>query len=432
VIPRYSLPRMAAIWEPQSKFDRWLQIEILACEALAEMGQIPPDALACIKERATCDLSRIDEIEKVTRHDVVAFLSAVAEKVGADSCYIHLGLTSSDLLDTTLALQLAEAGQILLEDLDRLLSVLRAKAQQYREAPMVGRTHGIHAEATTFGLKMASWYAETGRNRERMRQAREEIRYGKLSGAVGTFANLPPAVEEYVCQRLGLRPDPISTQVISRDRHARFLATLALIASSLERFATEIRHLQRTEVLEAEEPFVKGQKGSSAMPHKRNPVTSEQICGLARVIRGHSLAALEDVPLWHERDISHSSVERIIMPDSTILIDYMLVKFADLVEGMVVYPERMKRNLEMTHGLIYSEQVLLKLAKCCKSREEAYQMVQRNAMRSWESGEDFLGLLLGDPEVRERLSEKEIRECFDLAGHLHNVEAIFARLGLQP
>jgi len=430
VIPRYTLPRMAAIWEPQSKFDHWLQIEILACEALAEVGRVPAEALVRIKERAVCDLCRIEEIEKVTRHDVVAFLSAVAEKVGPDSRYIHLGLTSSDLVDTTLALQLTEAGQIILEDLDRLLMVLRVKAQQYRDTPMVGRTHGIHAEATTFGLKMASWYAETERNRERMDQAREEIRCGKLSGAVGTFANFPPAMEEYVCERLGLKPDPISTQVIARDRHARFLSTLALIASSLERFATEIRHLQRTEVLEAEEPFVKGQKGSSAMPHKRNPVTSEQICGLARVIRGHALAALEDVPLWHERDISHSSVERIIMPDSTILMDYMLVKFADLVEGMVVYPERMKKNLEMTHGLIYSEQILLKLAKCCKSREEAYQMVQRNAMRSWESGEDFLGLLLADEEVTARLSEQEIRQCFDLAGHLHNVKAIFARLGL--
>lgn len=430
MIARYSLPRMAAIWEPQSKFDRWLQIEILAVEALAELGEIPREAVARIREKASYDLSRIDEIEKVTRHDVVAFLSAVAEKAGEDSRYIHLGLTSSDLLDTTLALQLADAGQILLENLDRLLSILREKAQQYRRTVMVGRTHGIHAEATTFGLKMASWYAETERNRQRMHQAREDIRYGKLSGAVGNFANLSPRVEEYVCQRLGLKPDPVSTQVISRDRHAQYLSTLALIASSLERFATEVRHLQRTEVLEAEEPFGKGQKGSSAMPHKRNPVTSEQICGLARVVRSNAAASFENVSLWHERDISHSSVERIIMPDSTLLIDYMLVKFADLVQGMLVYPERMKRNLDLTHGLIYSEQVLLKLAKRCGSREEAYRMVQRNAMRSWESGEDFLSLLLADPEIRERLSEEEIRGCFDLEGHLHHVDAIYARLGL--
>jgi adenylosuccinate lyase len=277
---------------------------------------------------------------------------------------------------------------------------------------------------------MASWYAETERNRQRMRQAGEDIRYGKLSGAVGTFANLAPAVEEYVCHRLGLKPDPVSTQVISRDRHAQFLSTLALIASSLERFATEVRHLQRTEVLEAEEPFAKGQKGSSAMPHKRNPVTSEQICGLARVVRSNAAASLENIALWHERDISHSSVERIIMPDSTTLIDYMLVKFADLVQGMLIYPERMKRNLELTHGLIFSEQVLLKLAKRCTSREEAYRMVQRNAMRSWESGEDFLNLLLADREVGERLSEEEIRSCFDLEGHLHSLDAIYARLGL--
>ena len=430
MIARYTLPRMAAIWEPQSKFDHWLQIEILAAEALAEMGEVPAEAVARIKEKASYDLARIDEIEKVTRHDVVAFLSAVAERVGEDSRYIHLGLTSSDLLDTTLALQLRDAGQIILEDLDRLLSALKVKAHQYRDTAMIGRTHGIHAEATTFGLKMASWFAEMGRNRERMRQAREDISYGKLSGAVGTFANLSPRVEEYVCRRLGLKPDPVSTQVISRDRHAQYLSALALTASSLERFATEIRHLQRTEVLEAEEPFAKGQKGSSAMPHKRNPVTAEQICGLARVLRGNAVASLENVPLWHERDISHSSVERIVMPDSTLLIDYMLVKFADLVEGMLVYPERMKKNLGLTRGLIYSEQVLLKLARSCSSREEAYRLVQRNAMRSWESGEDFLGLLLADAEVRERLSEEEIRECFDLAGHLRNVKAIFSRLGL--
>lgn len=430
MIDRYSLPRMAAIWDAKSKFDRWLKIEILACEALAEVGQIPAEALACIKERAACDISRIDEIEKVTRHDVIAFLSAVAERVGPDSCYIHLGLTSSDLLDTTLALQLRDAGQIILEDLDRLLFALKEKAQQYEDTVMIGRTHGIHAEATTFGLKMASWYAETRRNRERMVQAREDISYGKLSGAVGTFANISPRVEEYVCRRLDLKPDPVSTQVISRDRHAQFLSTLALIASSLDRFATEVRHLQRTEVLEAEEPFSKGQKGSSAMPHKRNPITCEQICGLARVVRANAMVSLENIPLWHERDISHSSVERIIMPDSTLLIDYMLVKFGELVEGMLVYPERMQKNLELTHGLIYSQQVLLKLARAVGSRERAYELVQRNAMRSWRSGEDFMGLLLGDEKVREYLSEEETRACFDLAGHLHNVKAIFDRLGL--
>ena len=430
MIDRYSLPRMAAIWDGQSKFDRWLKIEILACEALAEMGRIPLEALACIKEKAACDLSRIDEIEKITRHDVIAFLSAVAEKVGPDSCYIHLGLTSSDLLDTTLALQLRDAAQIILEDLDRLLCALREKAREHKDTVMIGRTHGVHAEATTFGLKMASWYAETARNRERMVRAREDISFGKLSGAVGTFASISPQVEEYVCRRMDLKPDPVSTQVISRDRHAQFLSVLALIASSLERFATEIRHLQRTEVLEAEEPFSKGQKGSSAMPHKRNPVTCEQICGLARVVRANAGASLENVPLWHERDISHSSVERIIIPDSTLLTDYMLVKFSELVEGMLVYPERMKKNLDLTHGLIYSGQVLLKLARATQSREKAYELVQRNAMRSWQSGEDFMGLLLADPEVREYLSEEEIRACFDLEGHLHNVKAIFGRLGL--
>jgi adenylosuccinate lyase len=430
LIPRYSLPRMTAIWEPKSKFDRWLQIEILACEALAEMGEIPADALARIKDKAAYDLDRIEQIERETRHDVIAFLSAVAEKVGEDSRYIHLGMTSSDLLDTTLALQLSDAGQIILEDLDRLICVLGQKAREYRGIPMVGRTHGIHAEPITLGLKMASWYAETKRNRERMDRAREDVRYGKLSGAVGTFAHLSLRVEEYVCQRLGLKPDPVSTQVISRDRHAHYLSTLALIASSLERFATEIRHLQRTEVLEAEEPFAKGQKGSSAMPHKRNPISSEQICGLARVVRSYASASLENIALWHERDISHSSVERIIMPDATILIHYMLVKFTDLVGGLRVYPERMKKNLGLTHGLIFSERVLLKLARRCRSREEAYALVQQNAMRAWESGEDFLGLLLADARIREILSEQEIRDCFDLDSHLRNEDAIYQRVGL--
>jgi len=432
MIPRYTLPRMGAVWEPAARYARWLEIEILACEAWAELGVVPREAVAEIRARAGFDPDRVDAIEREVRHDVVAFLTAVAERVGPASRYVHLGLTSSDILDTALALQLRDAADILLEDLDRLAAVLRRLALQHRTTVMIGRTHGVHAEPTTFGLKAAGWYAEAGRHAERLARARAGIAAGKLSGAVGTFAHVPPAVEEYVCRRLGLAADPVSTQVVSRDRHAEFLAVLAGIAASLERFTTEIRHLQRTEVREAEEPFAEGQKGSSAMPHKRNPVSCEQVCGLARLVRANAQAGFENVALWHERDISHSSVERVILPDSTILADYLLVRTAEILEGLRVFPERMRRNLEATRGVIFSQQVLLALARAGVAREAAYRIVQRHAMRAWEEGEDFRALLLTDPEVAGVLPPADVEKCFDLGYHLAHVDAIYARIGLAP
>ena len=428
MIPRYTRPEMGRIWTDENKFKKWLQIEILACEALAEMGEIPHEVVREIKDKARFNIERIAELEKVTKHDVVAFLTAVGENVGQASRYIHFGLTSSDILDTSLALLLKEASVLIIEDIRNLLSVLKDKAFKYKDSIMIGRSHGIHAEPITFGLKMALWYDEMRRNLTRMERAKEAISYGKIAGAVGTFANVPPFVEEYVCHKCGLKPAPISTQIIQRDHHAEFFTTLAIIASSIEKFAVEIRHLQRTEVLEAEEFFTKGQKGSSAMPHKRNPILSENLCGLARMVRANSLAALENIPLWHERDISHSSVERVIAPDSTILLDYMLHRATNIIDNLLVYPENMVRNLKKTKGLIFSERLMLELTKRKISREDAYSMVQRNAMRVREEGTDFRQEVLKDTEITEVLSQKEIEECFDLHGHLGHVEDIFKRV----
>jgi len=419
---------MSAVWSPENRYRKWLEIEILACEAMARRGEIPEGALKNIKERAAFDLERIDEIEKTTKHDVIAFLIAVTEKVGDDGRFIHMGLTSSDVLDTALAVLLCEAADILIEDIDALMAVLRKKAFAYKHAPMIGRSHGIHAEPITFGLKMALWHAEMARNRERMVRARETIATGKISGAVGTFSFVDPSVESYVCERLGLKPDPVSSQIVQRDRHAEYFAALAIIASSLDKFAQEIRLLQRTEVREAEEFFSPGQKGSSAMPHKRNPVLSENISGLSRLMRSFALAALEDVALWHERDISHSSVERVIGPDATILLDFMLGRFTGLVEMLVVYPERMLANLGMTKGVIYSQMVLLKLIEKGLSREDAYAVVQRNAMRSWQEGLEFRELLMKDAEVAARLKADDLAGAFEVRNFLQHCDFIFNRV----
>ncbi|MCK4325972.1 adenylosuccinate lyase, partial [bacterium] len=378
MIERYILPKMGRIWSEENKFKTMLQIEILVCEALARLGEIPREALAKIKEKAGFDLERIREIEAETRHDVIAFLEAVGERVGDESRYIHLGLTSYDIVDTSLSLRMQEAGDLILQDLKKLSQILKRKAKEHKETVMIGRSHGIHAEPITLGLKFALWWKETERNRERMTRAREAISYGKISGAVGTYAHLDPRVEEYVCKKLNLTPAPVSTQILQRDRHAQYLTTLALIASSLEKFALEIRNLQRTDILEVEEYFSRGQKGSSAMPHKRNPIVSERVSGLARIVRGNAQAALENIALWHERDLTHSSVERVIIPDSCILVDYMLNKFIEVMDNLVIYPGNMKKNLEKTKGLIFSETVLLELAKKGLSRKEAYRVVQRN------------------------------------------------------
>jgi adenylosuccinate lyase len=430
MIPRYALPRMVSIWEPQSRYAVWLRIELLACEAWAELGTVPREALAVIQARAGYDLDRIQEIEREVRHDVIAFVSAVAERVGPEARYLHFGLTSYDVVDTALAVQLQQAAGILLEDLEALSLTLADLAGRHKRTMMIGRTHGIHAEPTTFGLKLALWYCEVERNLDRLRRARETVAYGKLSGAVGTFAHLPLFVEQFVCGKLGLKPAPISSQILSRDRHAEFLLTLALIGTSLDKFATEIRHLQRTEVREVEEPFVEGQKGSSAMPHKRNPVACEQVSGLARLLRSYAHSSLENVPLWHERDISHSSVERVILPDATILLDYLLVRFREVLEGLRVYPDRMRHNLELTGGLVFSEAVLLALVGKGLTREEGYRLVQRHSMRAWESGEPFKPLLLADPEICRYLSPDEVESCFDLGYHLRHLDDIFARVGL--
>ncbi len=432
MIPRYTLPRMGKIWKEEEKFALWLKIEILACEAWAELGEIPRDALTRIKERANFNIDRIKEIEKEVKHDVVAFLTNLAESIGAEARWVHFGLTSSDILDTSLALQMKGAGEIIIEDLERLAELLKKKAAQYKDIPMMGRTHGIHAEPVTLGLKLALWFEETNRNLERMRQATEQIACGKISGAVGTYAYLNPRVEEYVCQKLGLIPAPVSSQIISRDRHAQYLSTLALIASSLDKFALEIRLLQRTETRELEEPFTRGQKGSSAMPHKRNPILSERICGLARLVRSNAQASLENIPLWGERDISHSSVERTIIPDSTILVDYMLEKFIQILDALSIYEENMKANLQRSGGLIFSEGILLKLVKKGVSREEAYRMVQRNAMRAWEENRDFQELVRKDSEIANYLNKEEIKSIFNLAHHLRWGDKILERLGILP
>jgi adenylosuccinate lyase len=428
MISRYSLPEMAAVWGERNKFQKWLDIEILAVEARAEKGEVPQEALEEIKARAAFDPERILEIEEMTHHDVIAFLTNVAEYVGESSRYIHYGMTSSDILDTGLALQMRDAMDLIIEETRRLCRILKERALDFRDLPIIGRTHGVHAEPMVFGQKLALWTFEMFRNLIRLRRAREVINYGQISGAVGTYAHLEPSVERYVCGKLGLNPAEVSTQILQRDRHAEYMAAIAITGSSLDKFALEIRGLQRTEVLEAEEPFARGQKGSSAMPHKRNPIICERICGLARVLRANAMAALEDIPLWHERDISHSSVERVILPDSTTLLHYMLVKFYGIIEGLQVYPENMRRNLELTHGLVYSESVLLALVDKGLTREDAYALVQRNAMESWRTGADFRSLLAGDKEVTSLLSDAEIEGCFDLEGHLRNLREIFGRL----
>jgi len=428
VIPRYSREAMTRIWSAENRYRTWLNIEILACEAFAERGEIPRDALNVIRERAGFDVERIDAIEKVTKHDVIAFLTSVTEKVGEQGRFIHMGLTSSDILDTSLAVLLKEAAEMLLTDLDRLLAVLKKRAFEHKRTLMIGRSHGIHAEPITFGLKMALWYQEMQRNRLRLERALEIISVGKLAGAVGTFSFVHPDVEEYVCGKLGLKPAPVSSQIVQRDRHAEYFSTLAIIGSSIDKFAQEIRLLQRTEVREAEEYFSPGQKGSSAMPHKRNPVLSENLSGLARLMRSYALAALEDVALWHERDISHSSVERVIGPDATILLDFMLARFTGLVENLVVYPERMKANLEMTHGVIFSQMVLLKLVESGMTRENAYAAVQRNAMASWERGLPFRDLLRQDGEIIARIGDVELDEAFRVENFLRHVDYIFQRV----
>ncbi|HVF92479.1 MAG TPA: adenylosuccinate lyase [Blastocatellia bacterium] len=428
MIERYTLLGMGAIWTDQNRFQKWLDVEIAVCEVHAEMGTIPKEAVEQIRNRASVSVERIQEIERTTRHDVIAFTTALAEKIGPESRFVHYGLTSSDVVDTANALLMREAATLLLEDLDRLGEALRRRAFEHKETVMIGRTHGVHAEPTTFGLVLALYYTDNERNKERLARARDLVSYGKISGAVGTFAHLDPEVEERVCERLGLKPAPISTQVIQRDRHAEFLSTLAIIAASMEKIALEVRHLQRTEVREAEEPFSAGQKGSSAMPHKRNPVTSEQICGLARVVRANAHAALEDIALWHERDISHSSVERVILPDSCILADYLVNKAEWLVGGLAVYPERMRANLESLGGVTASGQLLLELTRKGVTREDAYAIVQPLAMRVWDEGASFRELASSDERVTSLLSPEELEAIFDVRHQLRNVDKIFERV----
>ncbi len=430
MIARYTRDEMGAVWTQEAKYAAWLQVELAVCDAYARRGTISRDAVERIRRGARINARRIDEIEATTRHDVVAFLAALEECLGADSRFVHVGLTSSDVVDTALALQLQRASDLLLQGLERLRAALRELALAHKDTPMVGRTHGVHAEPTTFGLKAALWYAEAGRNLDRLRRAKEGVRVGKISGAVGTFAHVDPEIEEEVCRDLGLAVEPVSTQVVQRDRHAEFVGALALVAASLEKIALEIRNLQRTEVLEAEEPFTEGQKGSSAMPHKRNPVSCEQICGLARVVRANAMAALEDVALWHERDISHSSVERVILPDSTILVDYMLDQTTRIVSGLQIYPSRMRENIERTHGLIFSQRVLLRLTERGLARQRAYEIVQRNAMRAWREQRSFHDLLAADPDLAAVLGPEELKGCFDAAWYLRNVDAVYKRLGL--
>ena len=428
MIPRYSLPEMASIWEPENKFKIWLEIEVLACEALAKKGEIPKSALKDIQTKSDFNVERIDEIEREVKHDVIAFLTCVAEHVGESARYMHMGMTSSDVLDTALAVQMKQSATLILKELKALKDVLEKQAKKHKLTPTIGRSHGIHAEPLTFGLKIANWYEEVNRNIDRLKRARQTISYGQISGAVGTFACIDPDVEEYVCSKLGLKPAPVSSQVIQRDRHAEFFSTLAIIAGTIDKIATEIRHLQRTEVLEAEEFFSKGQKGSSAMPHKRNPIVSEQMSGLARVVRANAFAAMENIPLWHERDISHSSVERVIGPDSTILIHYMLKKMTKLMDGLMVYPDNMMRNLEKTGGLIFSQSVLLALVRKGITREEAYKLVQKNAMQSWSTGKDFLKLLKKDKDIKKLLSVAEIDKTFKLKTQFRNIDRIFKRV----
>ena len=428
MIPRYTRDEMGRIWSDAHRYEKWLEVELAVCDTLAESGQIPSEVAARIRRKAAFDPERVLEIERTVQHDVIAFLTSVGEHVGPDSRFIHLGLTSSDVVDTANALLLKEAADLILAGIDRVREALKKRAFEHRRTPCVGRTHGIHAEPTTFGLKMAVFYAEFGRARERVMRAREAISVGKISGAVGTFAHLDPAVEEKVCAKLGLKPAPISSQVLQRDRFAEFVAALAILAASLEKVATEVRHLQRTEVGEAEEPFDAGQKGSSAMPHKRNPVACEQVCGLARVVKSHVMVALDNVALWHERDISHSSAERVIFPDGTILSDYMLHRLGGILERLEVHPEAMRKNLEATGGLIYSQEVLLALARKGATREEAYAWVQDSAMKAREGQGTFRGNLQVQKGIRKYLSEAELDACFDLERQLRNVDRIFRRV----
>ena len=428
MIPRYSRPDMTRIWEPENKYQIWFEIEAHACDAMAELGVIPKVAAKTIWEKGGFDIDRIDEIERETKHDVIAFLTSVAEHVGPEARFLHQGMTSSDVLDTCLAVQLAQASDILLADLDKVLGVLKRRAYEHKNTVCIGRSHGIHAEPTTFGLKLAGHYAEFARNRKRLEDARAEVATCAISGAVGTFANIDPRVEEYVAEKLGLTLEPVSTQVIPRDRHAAYFATLAVIASSVERLAVEIRHLQRTEVREAEEFFSEGQKGSSAMPHKRNPVLTENLTGLARVVRSAVIPAMENVALWHERDISHSSVERMIGPDATVTLDFALMRLAGMMDKLLVYPDAMMMNLERLQGLVHSQRVLLGLTQRGMSREDAYQAVQRNAMDVWKGNAAFLNLLKSDREIGEYLSNDDLEELFDLGYHTKQVDTIFARV----
>ncbi len=428
MIERYTLPEMGSLWSEESRFQKWLDVELAVCEVHAEMGTIPAAALDQIKSRASFSVARINEIEKITNHDLIAFTTNLAEAIGEAARFVHYGLTSSDVVDTANALLLREASDLLLNKIDALLPVLKRRALEFKRTPQVGRTHGIHAEPTSFGLTFALWYDEMRRNRARLEQARAAVAVGKISGAVGAFALLDPIVEEKVCHRLGLRAAPVSTQIIQRDTYAEYLSTLGIIASSLEKFALQVRHWQRTEVREAQERFSKGQKGSSAMPHKRNPIISERICGMARLVRANSIVGLEDIALWHERDISHSSAERVVLPDSSIALDYMLQKTISLIDGLVVYPERMLENLKATRGLIFSGQLLLALTQKGVARETAYEWVQRNAMRVWDGGEDFQKLLQADAEIGAHLSTAEIDQAFALDTYLRNVDAIFERV----
>ena len=428
MIQRYSRPEMLRIWSEDAKYQNWLRIEIAVCEAWAKLGRIPVESLANIKERASFNATRVEELEKTLKHDVIAFLTCVSEYVGEESRYIHVGLTSSDVLDTSFALQLRDAAAIIVDDLKQVIEVLRGLAYKHKYTPMIGRTHGIHAEPITLGLVFALWYDEMKRNLDRMERARDVVSVGKISGAVGTFANVPPFVEEHVCSVLGLKPAKISTQIIQRDIHAEYFLTLSIIASTIEKIALQIRHFQRTEVIELEEAFTQGQKGSSAMPHKRNPVLSENLCGLSRLVRSYAISALENIPLWHERDISHSSVERVIGPDATVLVDFMLYRLRGLLDTLEIYPENMEKNLWLTRGLIFSGKILLKLIDKGLSREDAYLLVQGNAMKCWTDKIDFKNLIINDRKIISHLSLEEIEECFDVKHDLKQVDYIFDRV----
>jgi adenylosuccinate lyase len=430
MIERYTLPKMKQIWSEEHKFNTWLEVELAACEAWAKLGKIPATSLKTIKSKASFSVSRINEIEKTVDHDVIAFLTSVAEKVGPDSRYIHMGMTSSDVVDTSLSLVMRDAADIILKDIDDFTNILKKMAKKYKSTVMMGRSHGVHAEPMTFGLKLALWLKEMERNKERMAKARATINVGQISGAVGTYSNIDPKVEELACKKLGLKPVPLSNQVIQRDRHAEYMATLAVIAATLEKIALEVRGLQKTEIGEVEEPFKKGQKGSSAMPHKKNPITCERICGLARVVRANSMVAMENVALWHERDISHSSTERIVVPDSTILVDYMLQKMSWVIDNLVVYPEKMKQNIEKSQGLTFSQRLLLAFVDKGLTREKAYQIVQTAAMKARTNGKHLKEMIIIDKEVNKHLSKAEIEQAFDIKYYLRNVDSIFKRLGL--